>query len=188
MIPRDIAPNEPCIRCVTPSKLRRGVIIDDVFLPFDHKTGASVLRLEYTSLDFCIDYGRKLDKTRRLGGLLKFNQQMVDSVNQWAQTDESKVTNQTTNVESINGMSAQLVYSPMDGKDKYVDASKKWYTDSCITTPMHADLVFAEPLEKGFVKTRMRKFNHELVKLAQKAFMMEKGLSEWTMENKVPSN
>ncbi len=44
---------------------------------------------------------------------------------------------------------------------------------------MHADLVFEEPLEKGFVRTKMREFGNELIKRSQKAFMEGECLGEW---------
>lgn len=126
-------------------------------------------------------------KNHQLGALLKFNQDDVDKVNEWAQSDASNVTNEGTGETRVNGMYACLEYSPMDGL-KYVDRDKKYYTDSCISTPMHADLVFNEPLEKGLVRTRMRKYNNELIKLCKKAFMKtDDELGEWTDENKSPN-
>ena len=53
---------------------------------------------------------------------------------------------------------------------------------------MHADLTFAEPLEKGYVRTRMRHYNNELIKLCKKAFIKKDNgeLGEWTDVNKGP--
>lgn len=190
LIPRDIAPDEDCIRCVMPSKMRGGVVRQDAFLPFEHERGSSVLRLRYTTLNYCVDYGKTLDKEKhQLGALLKFNQNDVDQVNAWAQTEASKVKNEDTGEERINGTSAQLMYTPMDGDD-YVDPNKEYYTDSCISKPMHADLTFAEPMEKGYVRTRMRHYNNELIKLCKKAFMNKDNdeLGEWTDVNKASPN
>ena len=183
LIPKEIAYDEPCIRCVMPSKMKKGIIRNDAFLPLEHGTGASVLRLNYTTIDFCIEYGMSLDKEKhRLGALLKFSQREVDKINEWAQSDASKIKNEETGTESVNGTCAHLIYSPMDGKD-YVDPEKDYYTDSCISAPMHADLEFNEPLERGFVRIRMRQYNNQLIKLCKKAFMNEGNneLGDWTM-------
>jgi len=169
-----------------PTKMKHGVIKDVAFLPLEHGTGASVLRLNYTTLDFCVDYGKRLNKkNHQLGALLKFCQDDVDKVNEWAQSELSKVTNEETGEANVNGMCAHLKYSPMDGLI-YVERDKDYYTDSCISTPMHADLEFNEPLEKGLVKTRMRKYNNELIKICKKAFMKNDELGEWTDVNKAP--
>ena len=173
LIPREIAPDEECIRCVMPSKMKGGIVRQDAFLPFEHDCGSSVLRLRYTTLDFCVNYGKALDKDKHLlGALLKFSQNDVEQVNAWAQTDASKVKNEDTGEERINGTSAKLKYTPMDGDD-YVD-----------------DLTFAEPMEKGYVRTRMRHYNNELIKLCKKAFMNKTNdeLGEWTDVNKAPQN
>lgn len=188
LIPREIAPDEDCIRCVMPSKMKGGVVRQDAFLPFEHDCGSSVLRFNYTTLDYCVEYGKSLDKDKhKLGALLMFNQNDVDRVNAWAQTDASIVKNETTGEERINGTSAQLIYTPMDG-DNYVDPNKSYYTDSCISKPMHADLTFAEPMERGFVRIRMRHYNNELIKLCKKAFMNQRTntIGEWQDENKAP--
>ena len=168
--------------------MRKGIIKDDAFLPFEHDTRSSVLRMNYTTLDFCVNFGKNLDKDKhQLGALLKFCQDDVDKVNQWAQSEKSNVKNEETGEMRVNGSCAHIKYSPMDGDD-YVNKDKDYYTDSCISTPMHADLEFSEPLEKNLVRIRMRKYNNELIKLCKKAYMDNDRdqLGDWIDENKKP--
>ena len=180
LIPKEIASDEPCIRCVMPSKMKKGRITVDAMLPRVSNNDVSVLREKYTTLDFCVEHGKSIDsQTHKLGALLRFTQQVVDDVNEWAQTMASVVENQETHEKAISGMKAHLEYSPMIDGDNYADKTKDYYTDSPILLPMHADLIFEEPLEKGFVRTRMRVFGNELIKRSQKAIMEGDTLGEW---------
>lgn len=179
-IPKDIAPDEPCVRCVIPGKIKKNRILPDALLPREERNDASLLRLNYTTVDFCVAHGKSLDPSNRLGALVKFTQTMVDSVNQWATTDDAIVENNETKEKSACGISAFIEYSPMDN-DQYVDRELDYYTDSPITLPMHADLLFREPLEKGLVRTRTRMYTKELINRAEKAIMDGDNLGEWVV-------
>ena len=180
LIPREIAADEPCIRRIKPDKMKKTRILPDVMFPREGCCDASLLRLDYTTLDFCIAHGKSLDANGRLGGLVKFTQSLVDSVNQWATTDEAIVEDAETKLKSPCGVCAHIEYSPLDN-DKYVDKDKEYYTDSAISHPMHADLMFHEPLERGLVRIRMRKYANQILKLAQKAISAEGELGEWNV-------
>lgn len=168
LIPKEIERDEPCIRCVLPSKMHKGKFKDEAMLPRLSQNDVSLLREKYTTLEFCVEHGKRIDsQTHQLGALLRLSQSDVDEVNDWAQSEASIVENHETKTKAICGMRAHIVYSPMDG-DEYVSLSEDYYTDSLISLPMHADMLFEEPLEKGFVRTRMRKFANELIKRCQK--------------------
>lgn len=187
LIPKEIDEDEPCIRCVPSSKMHRGKFKDDAMLPREGRNDVSVLREKYTTIDFCVEHGKSIDKkTHKLGALVRFSQKLVDEVNEWAQTKESEVVDANTKKTSVCGMKGHLEYSPMDGED-YVDKEKDYYIDSPISLPMHADLIFEEPLERGLVRIKMRKYGNELIKRSQKAYMSDDDdLGDWTLEIRLP--
>ena len=160
--------------------MKKTRILPDAIFPREGGCDASLLRLNYTTLEFCIAHGKTLDANGRLGGLVKFTQSLVDTVNLWATTDEAIVEDAETKQKSPCGVSAHIEYSPMDN-EVYVDRNKDYFTDSPITHPMHADLMFHEPLERGLVRIRMRKYANQLIKLAHKAIMAEQSLGDWAV-------
>ena len=180
LIPKEIAAEEPCIRCIKPDKMKKTRILPDAMFPREGSCDASLLRLNYTTLDFCVQHGKSLDSNSCLGGLVKFSQSLVDSVNQWATTDDSEVVDDRTKEKAPCGICAHVEYSPVDNGG-YVDKNQNYYTDSPITHPMHADLMFHEPLEHGLVRIRMRKYANQLIKLAHKVIMTDGVLGEWVV-------
>lgn len=188
LIPKEIERDEPLIRCVIPSKMHNGRFKDDAMLPRLSNNDVSLLREKYTTLGFCVEHGKSIDtQTHQLGALLRLSQRDVDEVNAWAQTEASIVEDLATKTKAVCGMKAHVEYSPMDD-GHYVSKTDDFYMDSPISLPMHADMLFEEPLEKGFVRTRMRKFANELIKRCQKALMNREtdDLGDWIDGNKVP--
>lgn len=181
LIPKDIAKDEPCIRCLLPTKVNKQKIHPDAVLPRESKTDASVLREKYTTIERCIEHGKSIDpQTHGLAGLLRFSQAIVDKVNEWAQTQEAEVENIETHEKEVSGVKAHLEYSPMKDTETYADKNVDYYTDSTdLQLPMHADLMYEEPLEKGFVRIKMRMYGSRLIRCSQKAFMNSEVLGEW---------
>jgi len=83
--------------------------------------------------------------------------------NAWAQSEASIMTYENNKLYK-NGITAQIVYAPMNG-DQYVDISQPVYTDSDISLPMHADLEY-NVQNNSDVKTRMRQYARKLAKKA----------------------
>lgn len=156
LVPRTISENEPCVRCVmhpmmyseSKQRLKR-----EAMLPAPNRRDVSLLRLNYTNIDFCILHGRSLSNTNASfkclatvhGKDLKELNNLSDSKDtQWA------------------GVNSEIIYGPMHqghyvlDKDVYVD-------DDDVELPMHADLIYYTANE-GDVSTRMRKYANQLVK------------------------
>lgn len=156
LVPRAISEEEPCVRCVmhpmmyseSKQRLKR-----EAMLPAPNRKDVSLLRLNYTNIDFCILHGRNLSSTNAsfkclatlYGKDLKDLNIVSNSKDtQWA------------------GVKSEIIYGPMHqghyvlDKDVYVD-------DDDVELPMHADLIY-NTTNEGDVSTRMRKYANQLVK------------------------
>ena len=191
LVDKVIAPDEVCVRCVLYPKMRLNKNSADLsgstFLP--NKRGqndVSILRLRYCSEEFAVKHGEHIAEKMKNGnpnarfwGLAELTQQIIDSVNEWALSDDSIALG----IDGVNGIQASIEYKPMfddyhyvtDGRDVYLD-------DQTIEFPMHADLIYSRQLCPE-VQTRLRNYTNELLKRIKFKLVDEKGLwSEWQQE------
>lgn len=140
----------------------------NALLPPAEKCDVSVLRLNYTNLNFC----KKHTKALKIGicnywGLGAFKNIHLSMVN---------------SLKDIE-LRADVVYSPIDEKNNYINDISQ-ITTCNLGLPMHADLRYSEPVpQKGTPATKHRKYAQELLKLS--TFLEDKEpLSEaWNMGN-----
>lgn len=156
LVPRCISEDEPCVRCVMhpwmysekKQKLKRETV-----LPAPNRKDVSLLRLNYTNIDFCIQHGKKLSNanatftclaTLHRGNLKKLNG-LSDSEVAWA------------------GIKSEIIYGPMH-QGHYVLDRDVFVDDDNVELPMHADLTYNKTSD-GDVSTRMRQYASQLVKM-----------------------
>lgn len=156
LVPRSISENEPCVRCVmhpmmyseSKQRLKREAV-----LPAPNRRDVSLLRLNYTNIEFCIHHGRNLSNTNAsfkclatlYGKYLKELNNLSDSKNtQWA------------------GVKSEIIYGPMH-QGRYVLDKDVYVEDDDVELPMHADLTY-NTVNEGDVSTRMRRYANQLVK------------------------
>lgn len=156
LVPRSISEDEPCVRCVmhpmmyseSKQRLKREAI-----LPAPNRKDVSLLRLNYTNIDFCIFHGKKLSNVNTSFKCLAT-----------LYRKDLKELNSLSDIENTlwSGIKSEIIYGPMHqghyvlDKDVYVD-------DDSVELPMHADLTYNN-LNEGDVSTRMRKYASQLVK------------------------
>jgi len=156
LVPRNIEGNEPCIRCVMhpmmfsehKQKLKREAI-----LPAPKRKDVSLLRLKYTTLDFCISHGKRLCNENATFKCLASI--FLKDVNDMSNESETECC-------PWFGVKADIAYAPMH-QGKYIFDKDVFVNDEKVELPMHADLLYNTPND-GDVSTRMRKFATQLVK------------------------
>jgi len=156
LVPRTISEDEPCVRCVmhpmmyseSKQRLKREAV-----LPAPNRRDVSLLRLNYTNIDFCIFHGKKLSNNNisfkclaTLCGknLKELNDQSGSKDTQWA------------------GIKSEIIYGPMH-QGHYVLDKDVFIDDDTVELPMHADLTY-NIANEGDVSTRLRKYASQLVK------------------------
>jgi len=151
LIPEHIDGEEPCVRCIlhpmmyseSKQKFRR-----EALLPPPNRNDVSLLRLNYTTIDFCAEHGKSIAKENvHYVGLVSITRNDVLSVNR----------------EQKDCVSADIVYGPMH-QDKYVLDRPVYVDDPSVDLPMHADLKYNKALEAGEVRTLMRLYADKLMK------------------------
>ena len=153
VIPKEIAKDEPCVRLLfhplmvsnSDSKLRR-----EAMLPRPNGREVSLFRLNYTTIENCVAMGLSMN----YGGNEFWGFGIVT-------VEDVEETNQ-----ACDGAEAHIVYAPMH-KGKYVSTDMDLCVDDeNVELPMHADMVYTEPLPEEACKTRtaMRKYASSLVK------------------------
>lgn len=156
LVSKSISEDEPCVRCVMHPMMyseSKQLLKREAVLPAPNRNDVSLLRLNYTNIDFCISHGKKLSNTNAsfkclailYGKDLKELNNLSDLKNtQWS------------------GIKSEIRYGPMHqghyvlDKDVYVD-------DDDVELPMHADLTY-NSINEGNVSTRMRRYATQLVK------------------------
>lgn len=156
LVPKFIALDEPCVRCVMhPFGFKKGKIQKEALMPPPLKTDVSLLRLRYTTRGFCVLHGRSIQKGnstfRCLATLTKHE---VIEVNELSKTS----------VKNVSPILSNIVYGPMH-QGKYVLDCDVYVDDPNVELPMHADLryniSYPHP-NGGEVATRMRRYAHVL--------------------------
>ncbi len=156
LVPRTISEDEPCVRCVmhpmmysnSKQRLKREAV-----LPAPNRRDVSLLRLNYTNIEFCIFHGKKLSNNNisfkclaTLCGkdLKEINDQSGSKDTQWP------------------GIKSEIIYGPMH-QGHYVLDKDVFIDDDAVELSMHADLTY-NIANDGDVSTRMRKYASQLVK------------------------
>ena len=166
-MPKSIASDEPCVRCVMhPYGFKKNKIQKEALMPPPQKTDVSLLRLRYTTKEFCVRHGRSIrngNSTFRC--LATLTVQDVETSNELSRTSSEKVFPIMSNI----------IYGPMH-KGKYVLDADVYVDDPNVELPMHADLRYNIPFPHpngGEVATRMRKYAHTLANKMQVIHMEE---------------
>lgn len=156
LVPRLISEGEPCVRCVMHPMMyseRKQKLKREAVLPAPNKKDVSLLRLNYTNIDFCILHGKKLsNSSASFKCLATLYGKDLHELNEMSDIKETQWA----------GVKTEIVYGPMHqghyvlDKDVYVD-------DDTVELPMHADLRF-NTANEGDVSTRMRRYANQLVK------------------------
>jgi hypothetical protein len=122
----------------------------EAFLPPPNKSDVSLLRLQYTNSNFCKKQakGLKLGENKYCGlGLL-----LAKSVKE-------------TNTSTIGqGLEVEVRGTPINSTGEYVKLPPVFIKDPGL--PMHADILYSEPLLKGVPATKHRALANQLAKLA----------------------
>ena len=166
LVPRDIDDEEPCIRCVMHPLMyseSKGKLKREAVLPPSNTTDVSLLRLNYTNIDFCIKHGNKLGNDRsNFSALGKITLSDVKEQNAIAGGHGSL----------CEGIKADIVYGPMN-EGEYVLDRDVYVEDPSVELPMHADLRYNHIITEGTVQTKMRKYASELVKHVEIVFSVK---------------
>lgn len=172
LVSKTIADDEPCVRCIHHPLMfsaSKNKLKDEAFQPKWDERDASLLRLNYCDEEFCVAHGKNVNiKGSEFIGIATICQNDVNAVNEWSDSDESRMKYDGKSEES-NRMKAHIHYAPMNAGD-YVDSNIDVYTESEIDLPMHADLKYDASLNDD-VKTRIR---HYARKLAARAIFSKK--------------
>lgn len=127
----------------------------DVFMPPPDSADVSLLRLRYSTLDFCKLFSSRLKSNTshiRYWGLGAFLAGCVETVNNDPEIE----------------VKATVVCSPMDEELNYI---REEDIDSITTdtpgAPMHADLRYERPFVKGAIDTDHRQYAKKLLSFLQ---------------------
>ncbi|NDP20720.1 MAG: hypothetical protein GZ091_06540 [Paludibacter sp.] len=137
----------------------------NALLPPAEKCDVSILRLNYTDLNFC----KRHTKALRIGaceywGLGAFKNCHTSILN-------------AINLE----INAIVICSPIDEKNNYIEDISQVTTDT-LGLPMHADLRYSEPIpSRGTPATKHRKYAQELLKLSGFIKDKESESDSWVM-------
>ena len=168
IINKIIEPGETIVRCLLESYLKsknKPVPAYKALEPKVNENDVSMIRLDYTDKPYCIGYGQNLSGEAKFRGLLYLTPNIVNGVNQWAQSGIS--AEDISGNRENNGISSKFVYSPLD-KNKNplptdMDLTNDTSNGDC---PMHCDLQFSERRIEGgqeeVLNTRIRKYAEQL--------------------------
>lgn len=156
LVPRVIDESEPCLRCVMHPMMfseRKQKLKREAILPAPQRKDVSLLRLKYTSLDFCISHGKKLShENATFKCLAAIYLKDITNLNNESETECCPWA----------GIKVEIAYAPMH-QGQYVLDKDVFVNDKNVELPMHADLLY-NMINEGDVSTRMRKFATQLVK------------------------
>lgn len=179
LVSREIEPDEICIRCLLHPLMKQNntKLRNTTVLPPKGENGVSVLRLRYCDEEFAVKHGKSLKVGNNVfWGLAEFTQKIVDSTNNWAQSDLSKADG----IEGVNGIEAHIEYKPMINDREYVSEEKDVFLDDPdIKLPMHAELIYPVDYTQE-VQTKLRNYANELIKRIKYNLVDDSGgLTEW---------
>lgn len=149
LMPKTIESDEPCVRCIFHPMMcseHKRSLKREALLSAKNKREVLLLRLRYTTQEFCINHGKTLQMKGNtfccLATITKIDIEEVDTG---------------------DGVSCNLRYAPMH-KGEYVGEQAVYVADPNVDLPMHADMIYNQPLEEGSVQARMRKYASQLIK------------------------
>lgn len=149
-IPFDISDNELIVRGVVHPMFYSGnKLKEGAFLPPRDKTDVSVLRKDYTNDDFCKQHAKGL----KIG----------DSTYCGMATILAKHINDVV-IDTGNLINVIIKGTPIDSNSQYVDTPPVFVNSKGL--PMHADIIYEEPLIKGEPNTKHRKVAKKLASIA----------------------
>ncbi|TXH31505.1 MAG: hypothetical protein E6Q96_00070 [Cyclobacteriaceae bacterium] len=150
IIPRTIDDDELLVRgIVSPLFVKKKKLTHNAFLPPPGKTEVSLLRHSYTSDDFCKQHAQSLNiKNQTYTGLATFLNQHIAII-----TDKNNFS-----------VKAKILASPLNKRFELIKS--KLLHKMHPGLPMHADLVYSEPLQKGVVATEHRLFADEILRVS----------------------
>lgn len=167
-IESEIKSEEILVRCLLhPIWANKGKMHYNALLPANGRRDVSLLRLLYTDLLFCKRHAKSIEiKNTKYWGLGAFQAKQINNLNRKS--------------EEI-GITAQLVCSPLD-EDGNTLNKNEIYTDTP-GLPMHSDLLYDYPVEKGQPSNPHRQYARELLKVSQYKEDTLPDLDEWTEGN-----
>lgn len=163
LVPRSISEDEPCVRCVmhpmmyseSKQRLKREAV-----LPAPNRRKVSLLRLNYTNIEFCVLHGQKLNRSNaKFKCLATLYGKDLKELNDLAGLKDSYWAN----------INADIIYGPMH-QGHYVLDRDVFVDDDTVELPMHADLTY-NVINEGDVSTRIRKYASQLVKKMEVIYM-----------------
>lgn len=170
LVEKTIRKFEICVRClIHPRQMKKESKLEyQTSLPPDGKNDVSVHRKDYTDDDHLRAHGEHIaakanNPKIRFMGFFETTQQILDGLNQWANSPLSSYEDSNGVNHSI-GLNCSIEYAPMIDDEHYYEADGDIYTDSQgIAQPMHANIVFSEIYYQGDNKcnTRFRKYAAE---------------------------
>jgi hypothetical protein len=129
--------------------ISKNSIKPEAFLPPPNKRDVSLLRHSYTNDNFCKNHSKNLIiGSNEYCGLATFCHYHIEIIN-----------NQPANITRT-----EILGTPIDGNGNYIYRSPIFY--DTIGLPMHADLLYEQPMIKGAVNTNYRKYASQIVKIA----------------------
>lgn len=168
LVDKHIEDDETCVRCVLHPLMyseSNNKLKEQAFQPKWGEHDASLLRLRYSTVDFCRHHGEKLAvEGQTFVGLAFLTPIQVEKINNWAISEASTKKYDGENAE-VNGIEAHIEYAPMNN-GKYVDRNIDVYTERDIDLPMHADLKYAKAFDDD-VKTRVRHYARQLAQIVK---------------------
>lgn len=167
LIPKVVADDEPCIRCLTHPfffNFKKKKLNSNAVLPPANKgrRDVSLFRLKYTSIDVCQERGEALAK--------RIKENVFCGLASWTLNDVKGVNEE----QRATGIEADIVYSPMHD-EKYVDPNIDVYVaEPGIDLPDHADMMYNMPYDKSdVVNTQFRMYANSLIKKISIVFMKD---------------
>jgi hypothetical protein len=150
-IPLEISDEEILVRgIVAPFFVSsKNILKREAFLPKNLDSGVSLLRLDFTTEDFCKNHSAALVfPNNSYKGLGTINKKMIFTINSNKEISEEAY---------ING-------TPIDEFNNYRKDNLIGKTDKGL--PMHADLYYSGQMQEGAVQTKYRQYANQLAKHA----------------------
>lgn len=155
----NIETDEICVRCLTTpmhydSKKNKLNII--TFLPPKNTSSVSLLRLKYTTNEFCESHGRNLNAGKNTYiGLAYITPQILN-----------KALESFYSEYEINDIAAKIEGTPINENGEYRTDLDNVFSDD-LGLPMHADLIYSKAYnaEAGEVRTNIRIIAQNIVNL-----------------------
>lgn len=155
LVPREISDNEPCVRCIVHPfmySIKKGKLRREALMPAPDSTDVSLLRLAYTTKEFCIEHGKSMKFSgSTFYALASIERADVKEINSLADDNEN----------DFGKIRSDIIYGPIH-KGEYILNKDVYVEDPDVELPMHADLRY-NMTNAGEVRTKLRKYASALV-------------------------